>query len=596
MSLEFYTNRIETLAEKKTVQKKKISLITSARIASFILFVIIIVVAIQSKNSDYFYFLILPIILFGILLKFHQREKLKLNILSTKIKINQQEINCLNGNYSEFENGKEFINSQHGFSHDIDLFGEKSLFQFLNRTTSSSSKKRFANYLSNYNSKQEEITNRQEAVKEASTKNAWREEFRANGLLFKTKESNINEVANWRASEIALFENIGLWRVILWAVPIFMLVVIVGVSYSLIPAFYLLIASFIPLGITARKLKIINEQHLKISEYLEVLKQHSILSNLIENEKFKSEQLQLIKSALVDNNKSANTEIKELANITQQLDNRSNPVFAILMNALFLWDLQYLLKLKNWLAKNENSLQNWFEAVDEMEVYASLGNFAFNQSEFNYPELSQTHFFEAEELGHPLLSENSRITSSLTINNLQEFVIITGANMAGKSTFLRAVGINLVLASSGAPVCAKSFSYTPTQLFTSMRTSDSLSDNESYFYSELKRLQTIVEKLKSGEKLFVILDEILKGTNSKDKAEGSKKFVKQLLNYQASGIIATHDLSLCSIKEDFPTQVQTHYFDVEIENDELVFDYKLKEGICSNMNAEFLMKKMGITE
>jgi DNA mismatch repair ATPase MutS len=194
-----------------------------------------------------------------------------------------------------------------------------------------------------------------------------------------------------------------------------------------------------------------------------------------------------------------------------------------------------------------------------------------------------------------LLNNKTRVVNNFELDNLQKFTIITGANMAGKSTFLRAIGVNLILAMSGASVSATKFSFTPLPLFSSMRTADSLSENESYFYSELKRLQLIVNKLKSGEKLFIILDEILKGTNSKDKAEGSKKFVQQLINYKTAGIIATHDLSLCSLKNDFPSQIENSYFDVEIENDNLIFDYKLKPGICSNMNAQFLMKKMGIT-
>ena len=266
------------------------------------------------------------------------------------------------------------------------------------------------------------------------------------------------------------------------------------------------------------------------------------------------------------------------------------------MNSLFLWDLQYLYQLKNWLNSNESELKNWFEAVNEMEVYISLANFNYNHPEFCLPVISESEILSASEIGHPLLKSSSRIDNNFELQNLQDFVIITGANMAGKSTFLRTIGTNLILAMSGTLVCAKEFTFTPLPLFSSMRTSDSLSANESYFYSELKRLQFIVEKLKSGQQLFIILDEILKGTNSKDKAEGSKKFIKQLLKYQASGIIATHDLSLCTVKEEHPQNIQNHYFDVEIENDQLVFDYKLKSGICSNMNAEFLMKKMGITE
>jgi DNA mismatch repair ATPase MutS len=351
----------------------------------------------------------------------------------------------------------------------------------------------------------------------------------------------------------------------------------------------------IPLGITSKYLKIINTQHKNIGHYLSVLSQHEILSQCIENEEFKSEKLNLIKSKLKSNNKSASIEIGKLTKITEQIDNRSNPVFAILMNALMLWDLNYLFKLKEWLNSNSEEMKSWFEAVYKMETVTSLGNFHFNNPANIFPEINKNIVLSAENLAHPLLNQESRIANNFELDSLQKFTIITGANMAGKSTFLRAVGVNLILAMSGTSVCATKFSFSPTPLFSSMRTTDSLSENESYFYSELKRLQLIVEKLKSGERLFIILDEILKGTNSKDKAEGSKSFVKQLINYQTAGIIATHDLSLCSLKDDFSSQIENSYFDVEIENDNLIFDYKLKSGICSNMNAQFLMKKMGIT-
>ena len=234
--------------------------------------------------------------------------------------------------------------------------------------------------------------------------------------------------------------------------------------------------------------------------------------------------------------------------------------------------------------------------LHKFEAISSFANFNYNHPTYSLPILSDKTVLKAKDLGHPLLPSNTRVTSDFDLHDLNQFTIITGANMAGKSTFLRAVGINLVLATVGAKVCSSSFTFRPTPLFSSMRTSDSLSENESYFYSELKRLQMIVEKLKSGEKLFVILDEILKGTNSKDKAEGSKKFVSQLIKHPVAGIIATHDLSLCSLSDEYPSNIKNQYFDVELENDELVFDYKLKEGICSNMNAAYLMKKMGITE
>ena len=594
MITKSYNDKIIATNSEIEKQSKKLKAIMFLRIGTFMLLLFLIYLAIQVNNLNYLWLTIFPITSFGFFVKYNAKEKTKLSILKNIVSINEKELDCLDGNYSTFENGKKFTNSQHFYSHDLDIFGEKSIYQFINRTTSTNSEKRLADYLANYTTDSEEIKERQNATKELSKKFDWRQEFLANGQHFKSKENDIKELAEWKSKEISIFHNTSLWKLLLWIVPTLVISATYFATQGLISNFILILIYLIPLTLVGRKLKIINEQHTKISKYLGILKQNQKLTQFIENEEFDSKKLNELKSKLISENKNASEEIKTLANITQQLDNRSNPIFAFIMNALLLWDLIYIFRLKKWLKSNDSKIEDWFEAVFEMEVFTSFANFKFNNPSYIFPKLSNSIMLNTKEIGHPLLHKDSRVNNDFEIDNLQNFVIITGANMAGKSTFLRTIGVNITLAMCGLPICAKEFEFTPTPLFSSMRTSDSLSENESYFYSELKRLKMIVDKLKEGEKLFVILDEILKGTNSKDKAEGSKKFVKQLLKYQVAGIIATHDLSLCSIKDEFPKEVQNNYFDVEIINDKLDFDYKLKQGICSNMNAEFLMKKMGI--
>lgn len=594
MPNSFYKEKISSTNVLIKDQNKKLKTILYSRVGTFICFIFIIFLAIKLDNISILYFLFLPILLFAFFVKYNAKEKLKLSILQNILTINTKEIASLNGDFSTFKNGKKFSDSQHSYSHDLDIFGEKSIYQYINRTTSTFSEKKLADYFVNFVTNKIEIQNRQDAVKELSSETNWRQEFLANGQKFESDANDIEELIHWKSEEISIFKNEILWKILLWIIPILVVLATFLSIQNIVPSSFLLFIYLIPLSLVGKKLKIINHQHLKISKYLDILKQNNILSQFIENKEFKSNKLKEIKSNLLSNNKKASEEINKLASIAQQLDNRSNPVFAFLMNTFFLWDLNYVLKLKKWLQSNEGEIKNWFNAVHEMEVYTSFANYFFNNPTYTFPILSENIILKTTEIGHPLLLSQNRVSNDFELTNLQNFVIITGANMAGKSTFLRTIGINITLAMCGLPVCAKEFEFTPTPLFSSMRTSDSLSENESYFYSELKRLKMIVDKLKNGEQLFVILDEILKGTNSKDKAEGSKKFIKQLLKHQVAGIIATHDLSLCSVKEDFPTLVKNNYFDVEIINDKLDFDYKLKQGICSNMNAEFLMKKMGI--
>jgi DNA mismatch repair ATPase MutS len=249
-------------------------------------------------------------------------------------------------------------------------------------------------------------------------------------------------------------------------------------------------------------------------------------------------------------------------------------------------------RIENWVDTYKNNVEKWFEVITFFDAHNSYGNYIFNHTEYVFPKIiKQNTTIKTVSLGHPLLKKEKRVDNDFMIEDNQ-FFIITGANMAGKSTFLRTVSLSIVMSNVGLPVCAKKFDYQPIKLITSMRTDDSLSEDTSYFFSELKRLKFIVEAIKK-ERYFIILDEILKGTNSKDKAIGSKKFVEKLVKSKATGIIATHDLSLCEIASELP-QVKNHFFDAQIINDELYFDYSFKEGICKNMNASFLLKKMAI--
>jgi DNA mismatch repair ATPase MutS len=274
------------------------------------------------------------------------------------------------------------------------------------------------------------------------------------------------------------------------------------------------------------------------------------------------------------------------------LDNRNNMIGAIFGNGYFLTDLKNSYRIEQWIKQHANKVADWFDVVTFFDAYNSLGNYTFNHPDFVFPKIKNNDIvIKAEQLGHPLIQNKKRVDSDVTIAN-EQFFIVTGANMAGKSTFLRTVSLHIVMANVGLPVCAKSSEYSPVKLITSMRTSDSLADENSYFFSELTRLKYIVDAIQK-EPYFIVLDEILKGTNSTDKAIGSRKFVEKLVASNATGIIATHDLSLCEIEQALE-DVKNYYFDAEIVNDELYFDYKLKQGVCQNMNASFLLKKMDI--
>jgi DNA mismatch repair ATPase MutS len=193
-----------------------------------------------------------------------------------------------------------------------------------------------------------------------------------------------------------------------------------------------------------------------------------------------------------------------------------------------------------------------------------------------------------------LLPAEQRVTSSFGINGQGKIALVTGSNMAGKSTFLRSLGVNVLLAQTGAPVCAETFVLSPVKLMSSMRIADNLAENTSTFYAELKKLKTIIEAVKRHEPVFILLDEILRGTNSLDRHTGSAALMKQLIKEHAVAVIATHDVALAKLENEYPTAIQNYHFDVQVEGEELYFDYKLKDGVCTSLNASLLMKKIGI--
>ncbi|RZJ52407.1 MAG: DNA mismatch repair protein, partial [Flavobacterium sp.] len=229
--------------------------------------------------------------------------------------------------------------------------------------------------------------------------------------------------------------------------------------------------------------------------------------------------------------------------------------------------------------------------IGEIEALGSLGNLYYNNPDFTFPEMNSENKISFTNLAHPLLKRDVRVGNDVDFS--PPFMVLTGSNMSGKSTFLRSLGINMVLAGIGAPVCASSATVHPMPVLVSMRLSDSLSDSESYFFAEIKRLKQIMDALE-GQKAFVLLDEILRGTNSDDKRTGTIEVVKKMVARNAIGAIATHDIEVCNTTYDYPQDLVNQCFEVQIINNELYFDYTLREGVCKNKSATFLMEKMGV--
>ncbi len=528
-------------------------------------------------------------ILFLFLVSRHTNLQEKRDKIQELVKINELELQVLRRDYFQLATGEEYDDPLHPYSQDIDLFGRGSFFQYVNRTALKAGKNRLA-FILKENSI-EGIEDKQLMVQELAEKVKWRQEFTAVAALIKTETSS-DTVLSWFRGYKRFVPSFMKWFPYLFS----------GISVTLcilyflnqIKGIHLFLWFLAGLLITGYFIKKVNLLSGSVDKVQDTFHQYHRLLALMENTEFTSTILKSFQQQIKSENKKASEVFKEFSKAIDALDQRSNFLIGVLLNGFLLWDMQQSYKLEKWIVGYSQNVEKWFEVIELTDAYNSLGNFAFNHVNYTFPILvAEEKIIQSMQLAHPLLNPEKRIANDFEIKN-EHFFIITGANMAGKSTFLRTVSLQIVMSNVGLPVCAESCKYHPIKLITSMRTTDSLSDDESYFFSELKRLQFIVNQIKD-DKYFIILDEILKGTNSTDKAIGSKKFIQKLIKSKSTGIIATHDLSLCEVAEELP-QVKNYYFDAEIINDELHFDYRFKTGVCQNMNASFLLKKMQIVD
>ena len=503
------------------------------------------------------------------------------------LQINKAELSIGKGEFDQMDAGTEFIDPKHEFSNDVDIFGKHSFFQYINRTQLLESKQYLATLLTENTIDQ--IDKKQQAIKELAGRPDWRQNYSAIAALLRT-EIKVDTVINWIKTHRSFLPKQMLYYGQLFTV--LSLIILVLYFFEIINSTLLITWFFVGLGITGLFLKKINNLYNQAGTSKDVFKQYYQLVEFIEKAEFKSSLLKDQQDLLLQKKQKASQILKRFFNILDAFDQRNNMIYGVFGNAFLLWDLMQVARIDNWMYTYKEEVKQWFEVVTFFDAYNSLGNFTFNHPKFVFPTITQQKCIsKTKNLGHPMLFSKKRVDNDFCINR-EEFFIITGANMAGKSTFLRTVALQIIMSNVGLPICASSCSYHPVKLITSMRTSDSLSEESSYFFSELTQLKRIVDALET-ENYFIILDEILKGTNSKDKAEGSKKFVEKLVQLRATGIIATHDLSLCEIANDIDV-VKNKYFDAQIKDGELYFDYRFKEGICKNMNASFLLHKMGI--
>ena len=590
---DFYKQNLSELQETLQNQLKKRSLFGWSR---FGLVALLIFIAYLVWPLGWLYItasIILILIVFTRLIFADLRNKTNIEKTRNLISINEDEIKILNHDYHHFPDGMEHTPNEHFYANDLDIFGKASLFQFINRTNSEMGSTLLGHWLL-YPATSEVIVQRQLAVKDLSTQTQWRQELQSFGRQKKIQLSTQQRLQNWLL-EPGTFLNSTYWHWLRFVVPALIIGLVLLNIAGIIPYQIRnmgLLASAIFAYFIAKKTAPVYIHLSKIVSELQVL---ATSMAHIETLNCTSELLVKMKAGFVEKNHKASDALKEIKSILSRLDLRINPVVYIPLSILFQWDLQQVFALEQWKKRNHENALQWFDMLAQFETISSLATLSFNHPEWCFPLLKKDHFYiEGNNIGHPLINAAKRVNNNIFIEKKGEIMLITGSNMAGKSTYLRSIGINVVLAMAGSPVCATTFILSPVQILSSMRIADNLAESTSTFYAELKKLKTVIDCVNEKAHVFILLDEILRGTNSLDRHTGSVALLKQLIKKEAAGIIATHDVELAELKTVYPENILNYHFDAQINKEELYFDYKIKTGVCENLNASILMKKIGI--
>lgn len=537
--------------------------------------------------------LLIGVVGFLVLLKRHRAVGNERDMAHHVAFTNQDETARLKRQYLRPETGDQFANPTHAYTGDLDVFGKHSLFRLLNRTHTHEGQNRLANWLQTP-SGPDVVRLRQQAAAELASQLDWRQQFEALAYGEEAIGRSPDALTHWATAETTPLP--GYLNIVRFLFPAITLGLFVAWLLGYVPG----VAITAALGVhglvlsrTAARAREVSDQTYEISVALRAFQG---LFRQTETLTGDAVRLRAIRQALTVDGRPASEAVGQLAQLTEGLNYRRNPYFFLIFGVATLWDVQYLFRLEAWKKRHGSDIAHWLKALGELEALNSLAGFAYAHPTYATPDIADGQLtLDITAAAHPLLPPGRSVANSLVLSGSGQTVLITGSNMSGKSTFLRTVGANVVLALAGAVVSAKAFGCSPVRVFTSMRTQDSLEESTSSFYAELKRLQTLIGLSKQAESIptMYFLDEILKGTNSADRHRGAEALIRQLHRTSASGFVSTHDLELGQLG-DADGFVRNFHFQSDLHNGELTFDYKLRDGICESFNASQLMRAIGI--
>ena len=585
---QFYKDEIASLTSKEKALQRKSNIYVACKLILFCCIIASIWYTVGNKgNVPGFISIAISVILYIAALKADTILNRKIRDLQSRRKVCENELSYFRNDFSPFEDGTEFIDLHHEYSYDLDIFGPESLFNRINRTVTLKGKEMLARKLTDLPSDTDIIHKRQEAVKELAALPQWRIKFHSNRHIGKELDRLADVIA--KPIQGNLFMKDPVPQILSIVTVLSLAGWLTGfVSPIVFCSLFVLqhLITFFSGRRTDRMIQFTDSLYKECRRYTDILKD-------IETAGFKSELLIKSRQCLFDDGTGSLKAFDHLSRILNLYDQRGNFLLYLLFNGTIMYDIMVSKMFFKWISKYGSHITGWTDSIAEIDALASFGTYVFNNPDNTYGEIlaaSSGTIIETSDIVHPFLSGRNGVPNSFTLKR-DNLAIVTGANMAGKSTFLRTIGVSFILATNGAAVCARKFAFVPVSLFSSMRTADNLSKDTSYFQAELSRLRLMLEYVKSHTYTLVILDEILKGTNSSDKLKGSMIILEELSRHEVSGIIATHDLGITDLENRYPDKFLNYCFEIEL-SDTIRFSYKISRGVARNMNASHLIEIM----
>lgn len=627
---ESYQQSVDKYAAEVAALKRKNNGFITGELLLFgaMLAFVVCYIAIDEASSHWLWGAALSLIAYFQVRRLDDKNKERIEHLSALMRVYQNELTAMDGDFSPFEQGNQYQNPQHPYSLDLDVFGRDSLFNRICRTITTAGSDVLAENLSRENPlSMEELAKRTALQKELAEQGEdWRMEFFALGVKNKNEVldgpartasySKLNNLhvdmaaeptrrvigyqkidsaavadAMRKVSELAVPAWYGSKASLLlgWAFIIgvcsSVLLSVFGVVSVNVPIWWVMIQYMVVFFVCKQTLNKIDSHGGKLRDQLVA---YSQILQLVARRHFRSELGLQMQSTLSE----ALPSFVQLEKILKGYDRRGNFLGLFFTDAFMLSDFFLVRSFLKWKNTYVVKMEEWMDIVSELDAAVSMADFRYNHPEATDAEIvdGSPVLFEAKNLYHPFLGAKA-VKNDFTIHD-DNYYIITGANMAGKSTFLRSLGVNYILAMSGMPVFASSLKVSRFQLFSSMRTTDDLTHGISYFNAELLRLEQLMQFCKRGElRTLIILDEILKGTNSLDKLNGSRLFLEAISRMPVTGVIATHDLELSRMAESSPGRFHNYCFEIDLGTD-VTYTYKIQPGVARNQNATFLLNKI----